>query len=79
MFFFSFQICLGILFFQCAQCVRKLFAFRTGTADKYVHVALASFPVMTLCPPYPYREDRLQFHGATRFARKKKERNSRAV
>ncbi len=59
-------LCMGILVFQCAQCVRKLLAFKTGTADKYSHVSSAAFPDLTLCPPYPYRDDRLEYHGVSK-------------
>ncbi len=46
--------------------MRKFFAFKTGTGDKYVHVSSAPFPVATVCPPYPYREEALARHGVTR-------------
>ena len=57
----------GILCFQVIECVKKYNLRSTATADKYVHVSNASFPVMTICPTYPYKLDRLNYHGvATR-------------
>ena len=35
----------------------------TGTADKYVHVSKTSFPVMTICPTYPYNINALNQFG----------------
>ena len=55
--------CTSVLLFQTLQCVDKYLAKSTGTADKYVHVSKTSFPVMTICPTYPYHLDRLQKHG----------------
>ena len=43
--------------------MRKYLDKSTGTADKYVHVSLTSFPVMTICPTYPYRIDALKDNG----------------
>lgn len=62
-FFTILIICVGILIFQASQCVIKYLEESTGTGDKYVHVARTSFPVMTICPAYPYKLDRLQHHG----------------
>ena len=53
----------AILLVQTGQCVDKYFNKDTGTADKYVHVSKVSFPIMTVCPTYPYKLDRLQYHG----------------
>ncbi|TRY74726.1 hypothetical protein TCAL_14549 [Tigriopus californicus] len=62
-FFTILFVCVGILIFQASQCVIKYLDASTGTGDKYVHVARTSFPVMTICPSYPYKLDRLQYHG----------------
>ena len=62
-FFIILFISTGILCFQTAQCVDKFFLKATGTADKYVHVSKTSFPILTVCPTYPYKLDRLQHHG----------------
>ena len=56
-------ICSGILAFQVAQCVKKYYLMATATGDKYVHVSKTSFPVMTICSTYPYKLDRLNYHG----------------
>ncbi len=61
-----FVFCFGILMFQAAQCVRKFLDHKTGTADKYAHVSKAPFPVLTICPPYPYDSEQLTNHGVTR-------------
>lgn len=60
---FVLLFCTGVLLFQTFQCVEKYLLKSTGTADKYVHVSKTSFPVMTICPTYPYKLDRLQYHG----------------
>lgn len=52
-----------VLIVQTAQCVDKYFAKDTGTGDKYVHVSSTSFPVMTICPTYPYRLPVLRSYG----------------
>lgn len=56
MFFVSFIV----LSFQAGKCVEKYLDAFTGTGDKYVHVSKISFPVMTICPTYPYRLDKLK-------------------
>ena len=62
-FFLILAICAGILAFQIAECVKKYNVRATATGDKYVHVTNTSFPVMTICPTYPYKLNRLNFHG----------------
>ena len=56
-------ICTAVLFFQSAKCVEKYVERNKGTADKYVHISKTSFPVMTVCPTYPYKLERLWYHG----------------
>lgn len=55
-----FVVCTAVLLFQVGQCAFKYLDKETGTADKYVHVSNTSFPELTICPTYPYREDVLQ-------------------
>lgn len=62
-FFIIFLVCMAILAFQTAQCVDKYLEKSTGTADKYVHVSKTSFPIMTICPTYPYKLTKLKEHG----------------
>ena len=61
-----FLVCSAVLFFQCGQCALKYLDKETGTADKYVHVSNVSFPELTICPTYPYREDVLKENGIER-------------
>lgn len=58
-----FVVCTAVLLFQVGQCAFKYLDKETGTADKYVHVSNTSFPELTICPTYPYREDVLQANG----------------
>ena len=55
--------CTVVLIFQCAKCAEKYMNKSTGTADKYVHVSKTAFPELTICPTYPYKDDRLSYHG----------------
>ena len=34
-----------------------------GTSETYVNIAELPFPVFTICPVYPYKDERLAFHG----------------
>jgi hypothetical protein len=56
-------ICTTLLLFQSVQCVIKFREKATGTGDKYVHISTTSFPVMSICPSYPYKLDKLREHG----------------
>ena len=48
---------------QIHACVEKYVLMERGTTDSYQLVSNIPFPVMTICPTYPYKLDRLQFHG----------------
>lgn len=61
-----FVVCTAVLLFQVGQCALKYLDKETGTADKYVHVSNTSFPELTICPTYPYREKILQENGIER-------------
>ena len=52
--------CSAVLITQIVECVNKYLAKNTATADKYVHVSKTAFPVLTICPTYPYKLDVLQ-------------------
>ena len=56
-------LCTSILLFQSMKCIIKFREKSTGTGDKYVDISKTSFPVMSICPTYPYKLDILQDNG----------------
>jgi hypothetical protein len=56
-------VCTSVLLFQIGQCAFKYLDKNTGTADTYVHVSNTTFPVLTICPTYPYKLDVIQQNG----------------
>ena len=41
----------------------KMQSGERGTSETYVNIAELPFPVFTICPVYPYKDERLAFHG----------------
>ena len=35
----------------------------TGTSESYKDISTVPFPVLTICPTYPYKDDRISYHG----------------
>ena len=35
----------------------------TGTSESYKDISAVPFPVLTVCPTYPYKDDRIVYHG----------------
>ena len=35
----------------------------TGTSESYKDISKVPFPVLTVCPTYPYKDDRIVYHG----------------
>jgi len=48
---------------QIVRCVFKYEDKSTGTRDYYVPISDAPFPDLTFCPSYPYKIERLNYHG----------------
>ena len=48
---------------QAGQLISKYLKRGTGTSESYKHISTQPFPVLTICPTYPYKDDRLSYHG----------------
>ena len=48
---------------QAGQLTSKYLKRGTGTSESYKHISTQPFPVLTVCPTYPYKYDRLSYHG----------------
>ena len=35
----------------------------TGTSESYKEISTVPFPVLTICPSYPYKDERIRYHG----------------
>ena len=45
------------------QLVDKLSSGVRGMSESYDNIAQMPFPVFTICPLYPYKNDKLAYHG----------------
>ena len=48
---------------QVGKLTDKFFKRGTGTSESYKDISTVPFPVLTICPSYPYKGDRIKFHG----------------
>ena len=48
---------------QVGQLTSKYLKRGTGSSESYKHISTVPFPVLTICPTYPYKDDRLRYHG----------------
>ena len=48
---------------QVGKLTDKFFKRGTGTSESYKDISTQPFPVLTICPSYPYKDDRIKFHG----------------
>ena len=52
-----------ILHPQVGELTGKYLKRATGTSESYKDISTVPFPVLTICPTYPYKDDRLRYHG----------------
>ena len=52
-----------ILFKQVGKLTEKYLKRNTGTSESYKDISTVPFPVLTICPTYPYRDERIAYHG----------------
>ena len=45
------------------QITSKYLKRETGSSESYKDISTVPFPVLTICPTYPYKDDRLKYHG----------------
>ena len=48
---------------QVGQLTTKYLKRETGSSEIYKDVRNVPFPVLTICPTYPYKDERLRYHG----------------
>jgi len=58
-----FMGCFGFLLIMVGKLTDKFFKRGTGTSESYKDISTQPFPVLTICPSYPYKDDRIKFHG----------------
>ena len=48
---------------QIGKLTEKYLKRGTGTSESYKDISTVPFPVLTICPTYPYRDERIAYHG----------------
>ena len=48
---------------QIGKLTEKYLKRGTGTSESYKDISTVPFPVLTICPTYPYRDERISYHG----------------
>ena len=52
-----------ILWSKVRKLVDKLSSGEQGRSQSYKNIAQVPLPVLTICPVFPYKNDRLTYHG----------------